>query len=161
MRKISQRQLVEEGFGDIVRGAASAFMSTKLGQAIKSDLQPISDVVGSFKAQQPMSVLKNALTEKYYNVFNINTVKYGKEKKLQGDSKGNSRVAIEFTAKRINDVSTTGSGLQGGENAPEKYTAILTRTKKGSSGNYNIEIRDNSNKVIVGAKKTKKTKKSK
>ncbi len=161
MRKISQRQLVEEGFGDIVRGAARAFMATGLGKAIQSDLQPISDVVSSFKAQQPMSVLKNALAEKYYNDFNIKTVKYGKEQKLQGDSKGNSRVAIEFTAKRINAVSSTGSGLQGGENEPEKYTAILTRTKKGASGDYTIEIRDNNNKVISGAKKLKKSKKSK
>jgi hypothetical protein len=166
MRKESQRQLVEEGFGDIVRGAARAFMTSKLGQAIKSDLQPFSDMASAFRGQQPKQVLKDALKTEYYNTFNLNTVKIGKEKKLQGDSAGNSRVAIEFTAKRIRGVNVPNAPgeLEGGEGSTdpskkgeaEQYTAILTRTKKGSSGDYTLEIRDSSNRIINKGTKDKK-----
>lgn len=161
MRKESQRQLVEEGFGDIVRGAARAFMTTGLGKAIQSDLQPISDVVNAFRGQQPMQVLKKALQEDYYNTFNLKSVQYGKEKKLQGDNKGNSRVAIEFTAKRIKGVNVPSAPgtLQGGEGSLEQYTAILTRSKKGSGGEYKLEIRDSSNRIILGTKDKKQREK--
>jgi hypothetical protein len=169
MRKESQRQLVEEGFGDIVRGAARAFMTSKLGQAIKSDLQPFSDMASAFRGQQPKQVLKDALKTEYYNTFNLNTVKIGKEKKLQGDSAGNSRVAIEFTAKRIRGVNVPNAPgeLEGGEGntdtakkgEAEQYTAILTRTKKGSSGDYTLEIRDSSNRIIRGTKDKKQREK--
>jgi hypothetical protein len=169
MRKESQRELIQEGFGDIVRGAARAFMSSKLGQAIKSDLQPFSDMASAFRGQQPKQVLKDALKTEYYNTFNLNTVKIGKEKKLQGDSAGNSRVAIEFTAKRIKGVNVASAPgtLQGGEGSSdptkagqdEQYTAILTRTKKGASGDYTLEIRDSSNRVIRGTKDKKQREK--
>ena len=158
MRKISQRELVEEGFGDVVRGGARAFMATKIGQAIKSDLQPISDVVSAFRGQQPKQVLKDKLKSEFYNTFNYNTVKIGKEKKLPDDNKGNSRIAIEFTANLIKRVSLSGAGdLQGGEKDPETYTAILTRTRKGPAGEYSLVVVDSSNKrVISGAKSVKK-----
>ena len=169
MGKESQRELIKEGFGDIVRGAARAFMATKLGQAIKSDLQPFTDVVTAFRGQQPKQVLKDALKSDYYNTFNLKTVNIGKEKKLQGDSEGNSRVAIEFTAKRIRGVNIPSAPgtLQGGEGSTdptkageaEQYTAILTRTKKGASGDYTLEIRDSYNRVVRGTKDKKQREK--
>ena len=72
MRKESQRQLVEEGFGDIVRGAASAFMQSKLGQAIKQDLQPFTDIKKAFDRQSPKATLQYELKNSFYRTFIIN-----------------------------------------------------------------------------------------
>ena len=136
MRKESQRQLVEEGFGDIVRGAASAFMQSKLGQAIKQDLQPFTDIKKAFDRQSPKATLQYELKNSFYRTFDYRSIQLGKEQKLSGDEKHDNRVSIPFTAKRMKGISgnTTTGGLSGGKEGQEQFTAILSRNRKGVSG---------------------------
>ena len=141
MRKVSQRQLVEEGFGDFVksaaratvnagkavgtginklvnsnigRGVAAAFMKTPIGQGLKSDLEPFLEPTRAFNMQQPKGVLKIELKDRYYRTFDFNSIKYGKEQKLPGDENYDNRVAIPFSAKLVKPISAgTGGSVSG------------------------------------------------
>lgn len=136
MRKESQRELIEEGFGDIVRGAASAFMQSRIGQAIKRDLQPFTDIKKAFSQQSPKGTLQYELKNRYYRTFDYKSIQLGKEQKLPGDEKHDNRVSIPFTAKRLRGISgsTSTGGLSGGKDDQEQFTAILSRNRKGVSG---------------------------
>ncbi len=183
MSKLSQQELLTEGFLDIVRQAAVKAGGAIVGAAknVGKDfltMNPNANLFASAasgakegfaKANTLYGRLKKALKDEYYNTFNYNTVKFGKTKRLQGDSSGNSRMAVEFTAKRIRGVNVPSAPgtLQGGEGSAdpskagqaEQYTAIFTRTKKGSGGEYLLEIRDSSNRVIRGTKDKKQREK--
>ena len=155
MRKVSQRQLINEAFGDVMRGIGAALKQTKIGQAIKQDLAPIRDFRKAFKDQQPAAVLKEKLKTDYFKIFDYKTVQIGKETKLPNDGKHDNRVSIPFKARLIKSVSkdpTTGK-LVGGKEALEDFTAILSRDKKGLSGNYGVEVIQDSSGNVVGTGK--------
>ena len=153
MRKASQRQLINEAFRDVMRGIGAALKQTSIGQAIKQDLAPITNFVGTFKDQQPAAVLKEQLKTAYFKIFDYKTVQIGKETKLPNDGKHDNRVSIPFKARLIKSVSkdpTTGK-LVGGKEALEDFTAILSRDKKGLSGNYGVEVIQDSSGNVVGS----------
>jgi len=161
MIKLSQNELLDEGFGDIVRGIGKASLAAAKGIApglvdqVKQVAAPFVDTVKAFSSMQPKAVLKEKLKTEYFNTFDYASVKNLKEAKLPNDPGGGSRVSITFTAKRIKGVTQlqpAGSGLQGGQGDEEIYTAILTRSQKGVGGEYQVEIRDSQNKIIRGTK---------
>lgn len=161
MIKLSQNELLNEGFGDIVRGIGKASIAAAKGIApglvdkAAAVAKPFVDTAKAFSSMQPKAVLKEKLKTEYFNTFDYKSATNFKEAKLPNDSDGSSRVSITFTAKRIKGVSQlqpAGSGLQGGEGNAETYTAILTRSQKGVGGEYQVEIRDSQNKIIRGTK---------
>lgn len=155
MRKASQRQLVNEAFADVMRGIGAALKQTKIGQAVAADLAPITNFRKTFKDQQPAAVLREKLKTDYFRTFDYKSVKLGKATKLPDDAKKDNRVAIPFTAMLIKKVSkdpTTGK-LVGGKEALERFTAILSRDKKGLSGNYGVEVIQDSSGNVVGTGK--------
>lgn len=134
MRRESQRELIEEGFidfvkgvasrtadigravgkgidkvvsSDIGRGVAAAFMKTPVGRGLKNDLEPILSPVQAFNKQQPLGALKTALKDQYYRTFDFKSIKYGKEQKLPGDQDYDNRVAIPFEAKLVRPISSS------------------------------------------------------
>jgi hypothetical protein len=166
MIKLSQNELLDEGFGDIVRGIGKASIAAAKGIApglvdkAVAVAKPFIDTAKAFSSMQPKAVLKEKLKTEYFNTFDYKSATNFKEAKLPNDTKGSSRVSITFTAKRIKGVSQlqpAGTGLQGGQGDEETYTAILTRSQKGVGGEYQVEIRDSQNKIIRGTKdKTQK-----
>ena len=166
MIKLSQNELLDEGFGDIVRGIGKASIAAAKGIApglvdkAVAVAKPFIDTAKAFSSMQPKAVLKEKLKTEYFNTFDYKSATNFKEAKLPNDTKGSSRVSITFTAKRIKGVSQlqpAGTGLQGGQGDEETYTAILTRSQKGVGGEYQVEIRDPQNKIIRGTKdKTQK-----
>lgn len=87
MRKLSQKELLDEGFSDIVRGAASALKSAAevalpgTSGALGRYKANINKVTGAFTKNQPVSFLKNKLKGNK----NIEFVKFIKETKKQAD----------------------------------------------------------------------------
>ena len=170
MIKLSQNELLDEGFGDIVRGIGKASIAAAKGIApglvdkAVAVAKPFIDTAKAFSSMQPKDVLKEKLKTEYFNTFDYKSATNFKEAKLPNDTKGSSRVSITFTAKRIKGVSQlqpAGTGLQGGQGDEETYTAILTRSQKGVGGEYQVEIRDSQNKIIRGTKdKSQKTRPS-
>jgi len=156
MIKASQRQLANEAFGDVMRGIGAALKQTKIGQAVAADLAPITNLKNAFSSQQPAAILKEKLKTDYFRTFDYKTVQIGKEVKLPNDDKHDNRVSIPFKARLIKSVSkdpTTGK-LVGGKEALEDFTAILSRDKKGLSGNYGVEvIQDSSGNVVETGKR--------
>jgi hypothetical protein len=146
--RISQRELLNESFADIVRGigAAAKVMATGLVQSYQAVYEPIK----AFRSKQPVGALKEALKTTYFNTFDYKTVRIGKTAPLPNDRSGASRISIKFTAKRIKGISRGNTNLEGGYDGPNEYTAILTRDKKGVGGEYRVEIRDQNNNVIAG-----------
>jgi hypothetical protein len=150
---VSQQELLQETFGDIMRGIGAAAKAVAPGLVQKFDA--VAEPFKAFKSKQPVAVLKEALRTTYFNTFDNKTVKIGKPVPLQGDKSGMSRISIPFTATRIKGVSSNkpvGTGVQGGTVGPDTYTAVLTRSKKGVGGEYSVEIRDQNNRVIAGEK---------
>lgn len=166
MIKLSQNELLDESFGDIMRGigkasiAAAKSIAPGLVDKAMAVAKPFVDTAKAFSSMQPKAVLKEKLKTEYFNTFDYKSATNFKEAKLPNDPDGGSRVSITFTAKRIKGVSQlqpAGSGLQGGQGNAETYTAILTRSQKGVGGEYQVEIRDSQNKIIRGTKdKTQK-----
>ncbi len=136
MRRESQRELIEEGFidfvkgvasrtadigravgkgidkvvsSDIGRGVAAAFMKTPVGQGLKRDFEPILEPTRAFNMQQPLGVLKIELKDRYYRTFDFKSIKYGKEQKLPGDETYDNRVAIPFKARWVREARASGS----------------------------------------------------
>jgi hypothetical protein len=155
MRKTSQRQLVNEAFADVMRGIGSALKQTGIGQAIISDLSPITNLRKAFRDQQPAAVLKEKLKTDYFRIFDYKTVQIGKETKLPNDDKHDNRVSIPFKARLIKSVSkdTTTGKLVGGKEVLEDFTAILSRDRKGLSGNYGVEVIQDSSGNVIGTGK--------
>lgn len=147
---VSQRELIQETFADVVRGigAMAKTMAPGLVNAYKDVYAPIK----TFRSKQPVYALREKLKTEYFNTFDYKSVKIGKPTTLPNDPQGGSRISIPFTAKRIKKVSiqkSIGTGtLQGGTENEQLYTAILTRSKKGVDGEYNVEIRNSKNNVI-------------
>ena len=153
MRKVSQRQLINEAFGDVMRGIGAALKQTKIGQAVAADLAPIRNFSKAFKSQQPASVLKEELKNRYFRTFDYKSVKLGKETKLPGDAKKDNRVSIPFKAMLIKKVSkdqSTGN-ITGGKLPEENFTAVLSRDKKSLDGSYQLEIIKDATGNIVEA----------
>lgn len=152
---VSQRELLQETFADVVRGIGAA--AKVMAPGLVSSFQAVAEPFKAFRSKQPTAVLKEALKTTYFNTFDYKTVKIGKPQPLPNDRSGTSRISIKFTAERIKGVSSGSGDLVGGYDGPNEYTAILTRDKKGVGGEYRIEIRDKNNKTIAG-EKDKKTK---
>jgi len=150
---LSQQELLQETFSDVMRGIGAA--AKVVAPGLVNNFNAVAAPFKAFKSKQPADVLKEALKTTYFNTFDNKTVKIGKPVPLQGDKSGMSRISIPFTATRIKAVSankSVGTGVQGGTVGPESYTAILTRSKKGVEGEYSIEIRDKNNRIISGEK---------
>lgn len=130
MRKLSQKELLDEGFSDIVRGAASALKSAAevalpgTSGALGRYKANINKVTGAFTKNQPVSFLKNELKGNK----NIEFVKFIKETKKQADinkpwykriSGPKSVTLVEFIASVY---------LKGPENKPmREYRAYNTQ----------------------------------
>lgn len=156
---VSQKELLQETFADIMRGigAAAKTMAPGLVNAYKDVYAPIK----TFRSKQPGYALREKLKTEYFNTFDYKSVKIGKPTTLPNDPQGGSRISIPFTAQRIKGVTQQqpqGSGLQGGTEADQTYTAILTRDKGGVDGEYRVEVRDSQNRVINPGTKDKKQK---
>lgn len=156
---VSQRELIQETFADVVRGigAMAKTMAPGLVNAYKDVYAPIK----TFRSKQPVYALREKLKSEYFNTFDYKSVKIGKPTTLPNDPQGGSRISIPFTAKRIKGVTQQqpqGSGLQGGLEDEQTYTAILTRDKKGVDGEYRVEVRDSQNRVINPGTKDKNQK---
>lgn len=152
---VSQKELLQETFADIMRGIGAAAKTVAPGL-----VSAYADVAAPFKAfgsKQPTSVLKEKLKTEYFNTFDYKSIKIGKPVTLPNDPQGGSRISIPFTAKRIKGVTVQPSlygtdELQGGTEGEQTYTAILTRDKKGVDGEYRVEVRDSQNRTISGTK---------
>jgi len=158
---VSQKELLQETFADIMRGIGAAAKTMAPGL-----VSAYADVAAPFKAfgsKQPVMFLRKKLKTDYFNTFDYKSVRIGKPVTLPNDPQGGSRISVPFTAKRIKGISTSqqpslsGStsqqpSLSGGVDAEQTYTAILTRSEKGIDGEYSVEIRDSQNRTISGTK---------
>jgi hypothetical protein len=148
---VSQQELLQETFGDIMRGIGAAAKAVAPGLVQKFDA--VAEPFKAFGERQPTTALKKELKDKFYRVFNLKTIKLQSPKTLPKDKSGLVRIVIPFTAERFKAVSavTPGSpaGIEGGFEQAEQYNAILTRKPDGT---YGVEIRDQSNVEVVGEK---------
>lgn len=158
---VSQQELLQETFGDIMRGIGAAAKAVAPGLVQKFDA--VAEPFKAFSANQPKAVFMNAIETEFFRTFDRRTVKIISVKTLAGDKPGsNSRIEIKFTAQRFKGISQqspvgTGAGVQGGLAPAEEYSAILTRSEAGVRGSsvYNVEIRDKYNNRIQGSKDKK------
>lgn len=148
---LSQQELLQETFSDVMRGIGAA--AKTIAPGLVSNFNAVAAPFKAFGERQPLSALKKQMKENFYKVFNLKTVKYQSPKTLPKDRSGLVRIVIPFTAERFKTVAavTPGSpaGIEGGLEAPEQYNAILTRTPDDT---YDVEIRDQSNNEVQGLK---------
>ncbi len=162
---ISQKDLINEGFLDIVRGVGAA--AKKVAQTVAPiTTGTILDIVSApkalysaFASKNPTSFLKEVLKTEYRNTFDPKSIKNVKEVKLKDEPSGTlgggaARRTVTFNARRFNAISTRTAPGTGGVGSEETFTAIMSADK---SGNISLkEIRDSSNRVIRGEKESAK-----
>jgi len=148
---LSQQELLQETFSDVMRGIGAT--AKAMAPGLVSKFNAVAEPFRAFGERQPLSALKKQMKEEFYNVFNLKTIKYQSPKTLPKDRSGLVRIVIPFTAERFKKVAavTPGSpgGVEGGLEAIEQYNAILTRKPDGT---FSVEIKDQSNNTVQGLK---------
>ena len=145
MRKLSQKEIIKESFGDIVRGVAAAAKTaaTTLAPEITRPLgriaEPFKQIGRAYTGNQPKLFVKAELQLNYSRVFNTKTIKINKETK---DPSKSNRTIVEFDAERFKPV--------GGTVPPTTYYAYVTRGGKDNA--LTMDVRDNKGNPIQGEK---------
>ena len=163
MSKLSQRELLTEGFLDTIRNAAKATakaagagVGAALGAAknVGKDLLYMNPNANLFTAAAAgakkgaktgydvakrattslLDMLKEKLKNEYYDKFDFNTIQYGPEEKNQVNK---NVTKIPFTAKQTNS-----------NNIDQFYGEIVNT----GSGKYNITIKDNRGTFIPSSR---------
>lgn len=159
MSKLSQKELLTEGFLDIVRkatgglakiGGAAAGATLGAAKNIAKNIitaNPDTNLFASAAAgiksgaktgykltgkavTNTLDRLKEELKNSFYDTFNFRTIKYGKEKKNEVNKKVST---IPFTAAFKNSTQ------------PELFSAVII---KRDSDKYEIVIRDSNNNIV-------------
>jgi len=169
MRRYSQKELQQEAFADMMRGIASAAKATaeivapEIMNPLKGYAGNVAKIRDAFSNKNPVSFVKRQLKENYYNTFNLKSIDYKnmKEIKLAGEKDNSNRIGVEFFAERYKTPQAAApvpAAQQGGQNPTPpsyqqmaRYVAILIRGPKG----FEMEIRDNNNRIIRGVKDRK------
>lgn len=163
MRFYSQKELINEGFLDTVKGIAKgigAAAKTAAEMAAPVTTGAIKDIVGApgkiigagkeaYRKVNPISTVKGALKAEYATTFDPKSIREIKDAQIPGEPKGSPRRAVTFRAKRFKTIGSTG----GGTGVEETYTAYVV---KGPEGYTLKEIRDSQNRTIQGEKEQKK-----
>lgn len=166
MRSYSQRELINEGFLDTVKGIAKG-----VGAAAKTAAEmlapvttgAIKDIVGApgkilgagkeaYRKVNPISTVKGALKVEYATTFDPASIREVKDAPIPGEPKNSPRRAVTFRAKRFKTIGSTG----GGTGTEETYTAYVV---KGPAGFTLKEIRDSQNRAVQGEKEQKRKQK--
>lgn len=153
MGKLTQKDLINEGFLDTMRalGKASAATAKALAPEIATPLsniiEPFKKTIDTFKLNNPSSFVNDKLKKEYSNAFYKGSPRKFRAYKIPGEPRTGGRVGISFEAIRINPVDVK-AGAAATPPKPETYYAILTR---GADG-WNMEVRDSQNRVIKGQK---------
>lgn len=145
MRKLSQKEIIKESFGDIARGIASTVKTaaTTLAPEITRPLgrlaEPFKQIGKAFTSNQPKLFVKSELQANYSRVFNTKTIKIKKETK---DAAKSNRTIVEFDAERFKPT--------GGTIPFTTYYAYVVRG--GKDNTLTMDVRDSKGNQIQGEK---------
>jgi len=166
MRKLSQRELLEEGFldaaratgqlaGAAIKGAAKIISPTG-ARVIGSAAKAIGSAYSNFKTAEPEKFVLQELKKSYYKTFNPNSIKIIEAKKdttAQPNQRrrgvrvnlDTNRIIVTFTAERFNNT--------GGSRRSGTYYAYVFKGEK--STDFSMDVRDAKGNQIHGEKRKK------
>ena len=169
MRKLSQRELLEEGFLDAMRAtgqlaAAGAKGIAKIisptgARVVGSAANAVGSAYANFKTAEPKKFVKQELKMTYYRTFNPKSIEILQSKKdtpapvpapapylpKEKVTKSTNRTIVSFKAERF--IPT------GGTAPPEIYYAYVV--KGGKNNEFTMDVRDAKGNQIQGEKSKK------
>ena len=140
MEKLSQTELLQEGFLDAVRAAGRgvAKVANVVNKIDSEGFGALKEPINRFLNSDPKQFTLRELKESYYRTFNPKTIKIGQAKQ---DSKSN-RTIVDFQAERF--IPT------GGVTPLTTYYAYVF--KGGKDNTLSMDVRDEKGNEIRGEK---------
>lgn len=184
MGKLTQKELLQtEAFSDVMKGLAKGIVAAgpELTAPLKRAIEPITKGIEAYVKSNPVAFVKDKLKKEYYNTFYVKSLTNFQKYNIPGEPTKGGRIGVRFDAIRMkspqsmiaNNNQTPPTQQPATSNPPlsgstataslsanpgpdaatniETYYAILLKGPEG----WNMEVRDQTNKVIRGQKERK------
>jgi len=165
MRKLSQRELLEEGLLDVARATgqlagaaikgAAKIISPTGARVIGSAAKAIGSAYSNFKTAEPGKFALQELKKSFYKTFNTSSIEIIEVKKdttsqqnvqyLPKVNTNTNRFIVSFKAERFKET--------GGSTPTEVYYAYVFKGEK--STDFSMDVRDAKGNQIHGEKRKK------